>query len=469
MLNIVYIFWCIAVLAFGATTLYSQSERPVWQKTSSEHAGHLWIDLKCVDSQHCLISAWAGIGIRTYLLLSTDGGASWTSPYTENRNDPNSGRRFPLLLSNIAWPVPELAIVAADSGYILRSLDTGKTWEQVQTYTISDTSTFFTVSSELAQISMYNKKHGILMLPLTSLSRNHFIILSTQDGGVSWRQTETSPVPDAWTYGRIWKAACVDSNRYVCVIDDAPKANPMIAVTSDRGRTWRRMPLPETPLGTLEKFNFQFFDEREGYLAAVDFADDWLSYFARTTDGGETWEMLHHDQIENEFGGLSSISFLDPLEGIAASNGSVVRTDDGGRSWKRDSVEGWQPSTTAGGKIQFLTERRGLLAESNGNLYVWDAGLSGLAERSGTRELDCSVLSSRHTDGLELAVVHPKPDALRMELWDAAGHLILEQQTELLTAGRHVIRFDLPNIPSGIYVVRISSGNLSTSFPLPVY
>jgi len=86
--------------------------------------------------------------------------------------------------------------------------------------------------------------------------------------------------------------------------------------TSDAGATWIRQ-----PTGVDDPFNAVcFLDASRGWAAG--------NRFARTTDGGRTWE------VGSVSGTVYGIDFVDPQRGFAVGNGAVAyRTTNGGATW----------------------------------------------------------------------------------------------------------------------------------------
>lgn len=107
--------------------------------------------------------------------------------------------------------------------------------------------------------------------------------------------------------------------------------------TADGGRTWKRLPIPDT-----EKLDFRdidAIDDRTAYVLSIGPAD--ASRIYKTTDAGSTWTLLFRNEDPRAF--YDAMAFRDERRGFAFSdsvNGQfvILRTDNGGRTWTRVPV-----------------------------------------------------------------------------------------------------------------------------------
>lgn len=109
-------------------------------------------------------------------------------------------------------------------------------------------------------------------------------------------------------------------------------------LTSDNGRSWRRLQLPARAYAINPRASFggiQFVDRRHG----------WLSFGARiyrTVDGGRTWQRSDSGLrcLVPRCGGIEEMSFSDMQHGsaymvsLSRRPHMLFRTDDGGTTWR---------------------------------------------------------------------------------------------------------------------------------------
>ena len=96
-------------------------------------------------------------------------------------------------------------------------------------------------------------------------------------------------------------------------------------LTDDGGQSWRRGSGIAGHGPAL--FDVQFIDERNGWAVGT-------SRIIRTEDGGETWRQLVRSTAENGYLSGNAAHFLDLTHGwLAGRDGTLMRSEDGGSSW----------------------------------------------------------------------------------------------------------------------------------------
>ncbi|HEY8518121.1 MAG TPA: YCF48-related protein [Candidatus Binatia bacterium] len=151
-------------------------------------------------------------------------------------------------------------------------------------------------------------------------------VFKTSDGGATWTEQKT-PVDR-----NLFKIAFVSPTRGTAVGDFGA-----IVHTEDGGATWEEIQLPEDfklPDSALDQgilpndallYGLSFANENTGWIAGE------FGTILRTDDGGRTWKQ----QVSGIESTLFGIDFLDENTGIAVGIDSVIlRTDDGGATWK---------------------------------------------------------------------------------------------------------------------------------------
>lgn len=172
--------------------------------------------------------------------------------------------------------------------------------------------------------------------------RGH-ILVSTDDG-VSWRQAE---VP---TRALLTALHMHDETKGWAVGHDA-----VILRTTDGGESWRlvhQAPEEERPL-----LDVWFRDARNGFAIGA------YGYFLSTEDGGETWTSRALSEDDFHLNALTPAGELRLF--IAAEAGIAYRSDDGGTTWRELS----SPYAGSWFGVFALDEKRVLLFGLRGHLF----------------------------------------------------------------------------------------------------
>lgn len=119
----------------------------------------------------------------------------------------------------------------------------------------------------------------------------------------------------------------------------ASGANGTYARTTDGGRTWQAGQVPGA--SELDFRDVDAFDADTAYLLAIGEGE--RSKIYKTTDGGRTWVLQFQNRRAGAF--YDCMAFWDVSRGLAVSDPVdgrflVVRTEDGGRTWNEINPAG---------------------------------------------------------------------------------------------------------------------------------
>lgn len=157
----------------------------------------------------------------------------------------------------------------------------------------------------------------------------------------------------------------LDSSRGWIVGGGYPVEGGIIGSTVDGGRTWT---FESGLIGGSRRSHslylqaVQFLDEQRGFIAAGN------GRILRTVDGGKHWHPVHRG---SRF--LFDLQFVDELQGWAVGHSSLLRTTDGGESWKLQEPSDTEPRVS-GRAIQFLDRDLGWVVGGAGAIYQTSNG-----------------------------------------------------------------------------------------------
>ena len=122
----------------------------------------------------------------------------------------------------------------------------------------------------------------------------------------------------------------------------------------DGGRHWREV--AKSRMHATEP-SISFLNEKIGWISGM--SPDASAWVLRTNDGGLHWKMLSEHFIQG-------MQFIDPLVGVGSefdgTQSEFAKTSDGGRTWKLAAV----PDLKFIGKVFFISPEVGWLAGTNG-------------------------------------------------------------------------------------------------------
>ena len=254
---------------------------------------------------------WAS-GSKGTVLHTLDGGANW-------RVDTIPGASK-LDIRGVHARSASVAHAAATAGRIWRTTDGGQSWSL--RYQASDTTVF------LDAIAFWDDLHG---MALGDPLDGRFFILTTSDGGDSWREAPADSRP-VTVNGEAAFAASGTSllllPKGVALIGSGGKA-ARVHRSADDGTTWTVVDLPiQSGSGANGIFSLAFQSARSGIAVGGDYRtpDSTRASAAVTRDGGKTWSAASTMPSGYRSGAALSGRSLAVAVG---TNGSDVSYDSG--------------------------------------------------------------------------------------------------------------------------------------------
>ncbi|MFF1284863.1 WD40/YVTN/BNR-like repeat-containing protein [Streptomyces sp. NPDC058299] len=304
--------------------------RPAPGTGSAGPAGAHWA-LKDPGTPHVRFRGLAAVSRRTAwlagtggtVLRTTDGGAGW-------RNVSPAGAdalQFRDVEAFDARRAVVLAIGEGEASRVYRTDDGGTTW--TESFRNTDPKAFYDC------LAFSDPRHGLAMSDPVD---GRFRLLSTADGGRSWRVLPSDGMPAALD----GEAGFAASGQ--CLVTSGPKdvwlatgggAHARVLHSTDRGRTWTAADTP-VPAGDPAKgvFALAFRDPAHGIAVGGDYRPDRPSPrgAAVTADGGRTWRPAAAPPPAYR----SGAAWLPHSRGAALAVGPAGTdlTTDGGRGWR---------------------------------------------------------------------------------------------------------------------------------------
>jgi photosystem II stability/assembly factor-like uncharacterized protein len=236
-------------------------------------------------------------------------------------------------------------IAVGDAGWIVRTANGGASWERAETPEGID--------KTLLDVSFYKNGIGI------SVGEGG-VILRTNDGGVNWYLPE---LPDIIAYD-LHAIARIGSKGAVAV-----GALGTILQTQDGGNTWTNRSRPSGQSTTLTAVAFPSASSG----AAIGNPGTLLW----TTNSGKDWAVFHKPEgILN----LVSLAFANESTGVAVGlgeeksfiGGTIVRTDNAGKTWERIPLPSGVESRLL--SVTFLNETTAVAIGENGTIIRSSTG-----------------------------------------------------------------------------------------------
>ncbi|PYT11933.1 MAG: glycosyl hydrolase [Acidobacteria bacterium] len=291
---------------------------------------------------------WASGSKGTYLRTS-DGGATWRTATVPGSADLDF-RAIHAVDERTAYL---LSIGPGEKSRIYKTTDAGDHW--VVAYTNPDPKGFFDA------LAFWDATHGIV---LGDPVDGRFVILTTADGGASWRRRKTPSAADN-------EGAFAASNTCL-VVRGAREAwfatggvgGARVFHSTDGGETWSVAKTPVRSGSSSEGiFSLAFSDGRHGIAVGGDYnkTAETAGNVAVTSDGGRTWTA----PAGTPPGGFrSAVAYLgDRKIWIATgTSGSDVSFDDG-KNWKQFDTGSYNAMSFISSQAGWAVGPKGVVAK----------------------------------------------------------------------------------------------------------
>jgi photosystem II stability/assembly factor-like uncharacterized protein len=237
---------------------------------------------------------------------------------------------------------------------ILRTIDAGKTWSVV--YTNNDPDIF------LDGLSFWDSQKGIVF---GDPIRNTLQILTTQDGGLTWKDISANLkhilTPGEASFAASGTTIKTMKNGQVWIATGGIVAN--VYSSADNGKNWTKSACPILQgRSSTGVFSIDFWDEKMGIVVGGDYLQDreYSNNILLTSDGGHSWQ----PPITPVHGFRSSVVYLTADLLLATGTSGTDISKDGGKNWVNIDTESFNVIQKAkNGKSIYLTGSKGNVAQ----------------------------------------------------------------------------------------------------------
>lgn len=288
------------VVGDSGTILRTTDSGQTWVKQSSGTSGNLK-GVFFTDAGTGFAAGDSGLILRT-----TNGGQAWTKiagPVKSN-------------LVGVFFTDAKTGFITADSS-IIKTTDGGETWKVIKTQYRVNALSFSSPMNGLAAGSYSSHEPG------NGPTYYYGVILKTTDGGETWdKQTNSNP-----NFNNFHAVSVIDANNAFAIGSGNFGYSQVFSRTTDGGTTWTTQTYSMYSEGRHISFIFNgisFSDPDNGTIVGGN------GTIISTTNGGESWSY-------NSFGNtatMRSVALKDANNGIAVGSlGTITKTTDGGKSW----------------------------------------------------------------------------------------------------------------------------------------
>ncbi|MBI5402050.1 MAG: T9SS type A sorting domain-containing protein [Ignavibacteriae bacterium] len=402
------------ILLFLTLTAFSGVSFSQWSIQYTSSPSQTVMSLKFFDVNTGYHSGILYSGSTMNIYKTTNGGVNYVA-----QNSNFTSQRF----MSIFMLHPDTVFISGNYGKILRTVNGGNNW--IVQY--SDTSLqfwgLFFVNSNTGFVSGSNGR-----------------IMKTTNKGDNWiiQATPTSTALDGIYFIN-------ETTGYV------GGANIFLK-TTDAGQTWiNKVGSFISPFETAQSVYFS--DANTGIYSTN------AARIVRTTDGGDTWNLVYST---TSGGAVWGLAFPTPLTGYGCTNvGTVLRTTDGGLNWIQQST----PLTENLYEISFPTVNTGYISTWSGKILKTTNGGATYINNTNKNIPEKYSLSQNYPNpfnpSTNIKFSIKKPGFTTLKVYNALGKEERLLVNDFLEAGEFETMFDGGKLSSGLYFYKITTGNFT--------
>lgn len=423
--------------------------------------------ISMVNSQVGYISGTNGSVMKT-----TDGGTNWSSV-----TSPTSGS-FDIYTIDFVSPTTGWAFVnyvTIAGGNIFKTTDGGTSWTQQAS----------NITYSISSADMVDANIGY-----ATINSSGQPIYKTTNGGTTWTSV-TTPLS-----GNIKSVKAIDANT---VFIGASSGTTRFAKSTNGGTNWTPITLPVS----VDISSIDFMDNDTGYVCG-----NTTTVVCKTTNGGTNWtfENLHlptlvtvkalQNGVAFATGTFGSIMRYDPygfvpvelvsfISSVSGNNvllkwSTATELNNQGFEIERATSSDWQKIGFVTGSGTTTETRLYSYLDSDLNTGIYKYRLkqidyNGTFEYSDVIEVEVSVpfdfdLEQNYPNPFNPSTTIrysvPQTSIVNIKVYNLIGQEITELINEAKTAGKYEINFDAHGLSSGIYLVKMQTGDFTSTIKM---
>jgi len=384
-----------------------------WNKKSGSLTSASLEDIHFIDQY----TGWISCYDPHVLLKTDDGGESWTEIHDFGDNFIND---LAFADENMGW--------GCSGNNLLKTTNGGVSWDSI-----------FSVS-HWGIVSMYAFDANKIFV------NDDTCIYRSLDGGINW---DIVTICDSSV--RYSQMTFYENTGWIVASKGgwwSYESN--IYRSDDGGMNWYLLNSSDD----YSRFNFVIRDT--GFAVASHASwGGWMStHIDKTTDGGITWDTKFSTGGEYWCPYFHTIEFRDENNGWAISNSYALHSDDGGETW-----EHLENPPNQGHDIIFINENTGWLINDHSLWKYSGGGMVGIQDgQDGNSENTLSVYPNPCSGDMHLRYSILETRDAKLEIYSTNGVLVKTLKQEVQQAGEYEQTYDLSDLPTGIYFIRLQAG-----------
>lgn len=396
-----------------------------------------------------------GATIQEYI-RTTNGGISWTADtITADVTLTDYGIANLHPFNDTVCIAAMYPAVAANGGYIIKTINGGATWSSANTPNFTTAPT----NSWLDMVHFFNANDGVCIGdPNAATTAGEYIIYTTSNGGTTWTQVPVANIPN-----------CTANETSITGLFDA--VHDTIWFGTTKGRLYRSInkglnwTVSVTGLGTSAVVTPRFKNGLVGEVTGTGNASPYTYLgMKKTIDGGLTWTAI------TPTGFYVKSPNLDYVPGTAnmwvdCSASLSSATTNPGSSYSLNDCTSFLDIDT--GSVQYTTVTfydintgwAGGFTETSGvsGIYKWDPSiLTSIPQVNPTLSDEIKVYPNPTQDIVNIEFTVVPNTKVEVNLYNVLGENVL---SKVINSNTNIAQLNLSGNKSGIYLLTIDNGS----------